>query len=84
MGHKGTCCAIVDGKMAGDVLYDNWHVFVTSFPVICKLVCFAALGNMVLLMRPCTDELLVVMAVFVWGCPISARVTWRGTVCLQL
>ena len=45
---------------------------------------FAALGNMVLVMRLHANELYVVMTVMGWVCPISARVTHRGAVCLQL
>ena len=42
-----------------------------------SIVC-AFLGNIVLVMRLCTDELLVAMMVFGWGCPISTRVTRSG------
>ena len=43
---------------------------------------FVALEDMFLVMMPCVDELLVVTTVFGFACPISAIVTWRGTVCL--
>ena len=45
---------------------------------------FVALGNMVLVMRQSTNELSLVIMVLGWVCPISARVTQRGMICLKL
>ena len=53
-------------------------------PIKCISIDFVALGNMVLVMRPYADGLLVVMTVLGWVCPISTSVTHRDTVCLQL
>ena len=56
-----------------------WHLSQLK----CMFIYFAALGNMVFVMRPCFDELSVVITVLDWSCPISARVTQRSKVCLH-